>query len=92
MTYTDGVQCFAQNAGGGAYWFLDIVATQIATIKEDFIAIKLSVPENETIATITATDGNDKLLFTKHVAYTDCPTGDWQFYLTNDVLLLPSEC
>lgn len=26
--YTDGVRFFAQNAGGGAYWFLDILATQ----------------------------------------------------------------
>lgn len=89
MTYTDGVQYFAENAG--AYWFLDIVATELMEIhrREAFLNIKLIVEERK--ATILADDGNDRPRFSRNIEYTDCPPGEWQFYLTDNVMLLPSE-
>jgi len=33
FTYTDGFRAFLQNAGGGAYWLVDILATEPAIIK-----------------------------------------------------------
>ena len=104
MTYTEGVQAFAKCAG--AYWFLDIAATELfALLKvrrtcphaprgEDFLSVLLHV--EGTKAKITADDGNGNVLFTKSIDYThfpcmDCPEGEWRFFFTNNVLMLPSE-
>ena len=98
MLYTEGVQFFAENAGNGAYWFLDIVATEILplNVEEEFIHIKLEVATADcrisgVAAYIKADDGNDNVLFTRPLEYTDCPEGEWSFYLESGVLLLPSE-
>lgn len=94
MLHTDGVLCFADNAGGGAHWFLDIVATEIfpKMRDHDFLAITLAVDDNHA-ACITAYDENADvpLVFERRVEWTDCPAGKWRFFLTDNVLLLPSE-
>ena len=68
--YTDGVKFFAEHCGGGAYWFLDILATELADLqeKEEFMSITLDVVENsaetagflqEKENSISITDGVD---------------------------------
>jgi hypothetical protein len=91
LQYTDGVKYFAETAGGGAYWFLDIVATEILPLqaKEPFISIELLVDSDA--ANLQVTDGNDNQIFAKAISYTDCPTGSWNFYLIDNILLLRSE-
>jgi len=95
MTYTDGVKFFAENANNGAYWFLDIVATEIFPLQrnEEFINIMLYVKDSK--AVIEADDGDRGsgrvVLFRREIDYTDCPEGEWRFWLTNNVMLLPSE-
>ena len=91
MIYTDGVKFFAENAGGGAYWLLDIIGTEFKELQksERFVHTILWVKEGE--ADITASDGNGKHLYTRHLDYTDCPVGKWEFYLTDKVLMLTSE-
>lgn len=92
MLFTDGVKFFADNAGGGAYWFLDIVATEHMPLQmagEEFMVIKLKVEGSK--ATITTEDGNDRVLTQRRIDYTDCPEGEWTFYLVDGTLLLPSE-
>lgn len=89
MTYTDGVQAFAALAG--AYWLLDIIATEIAPLQatEDFLSIELLVDNDK--AKLFADDGNQAILFSKTISFTDCPKGEWKFFLTGGVLMLPSE-
>ena len=89
MLYTDGVKHFAEEAS--AYWFLDIVATEIFPLlaKEPFMALKMIVVNSQ--ADIIADDGNDSVVYTRHIDYTDCPLGTWLFYLTDGVLLLRTE-
>ena len=93
MVHTDGVQYFAETAG--CYWFLDIVATEIYPLlkKEPFISIKLIVGSNksDTDAVIVATDGDENVIFRKLIEHTDCPIGVYQFFLTDNVLMLTSE-
>lgn len=91
MTYTDGARFFAENAGGGAHWFLDIVATELMRYrqKEEFIHIVLKSEGGR--AVIDSDDGNGRIFHSKRIDYTDCPEGAWEFYLTNGVLMLPSE-
>tara|TARA_R100000664_G_scaffold21327_1_gene30653 strand:+ start:517 stop:912 length:396 start_codon:yes stop_codon:yes gene_type:complete len=96
--FTDGVKAFATKAQ--AYWFLDIVFSELITDKktkdETFLDILLSVGKKglsglENEAWIIVTDGNEKELYKKVIKYTDCPDGDWNFFFTGSVLMLPSE-
>ena len=95
--YTDGVRYFAENAGGGAYWFLDIAASSIFMLhrlqKEEFLSVTMTVTASG--AVILVTDGNDEELFTQHIEFTDCPQGEWKFFQIwdgeNSTMLLLSE-
>lgn len=93
VAYTDGMKYFADNAGDGAYWLLDILATQPEILNQmtdgGFVMIELEVGDNE--AVLRCTDGNDGLVYNRAIDYTDCPEGVWQFYFTDNVILLPSE-
>lgn len=92
MLYTDGVKSFAEHGGQeGAYWFLDVVATEFFPLlrKEAFLHIVLSVKDRK--AAIRVDDGNDHVLREKPIEFTDMQEGDWRFYLTDSVLLLPGE-
>lgn len=92
LLYTDGVQFFAEEGGqNGAYWFIDIVATEYHPMlpKHPFLLIRLIVADKQ--ATILVENGNGKALKEKAIDYTDMQPGEWRFYLTDDVLLLPGE-
>ena len=89
MVHTDGVQYFADPAG--CYWFLDIIATEAFPLlkKEPFMAINLLVEDGK--AKIAVEDGDLKTLLAKQIDYTNCPDGLYEFFLTNNVLMLTSE-
>jgi hypothetical protein len=97
MTYTEGVRFFAREGGEqGAYWFVDLVATEFFPLlrKEAFLSIRLLVArpsETERKALIEVDNGNGKVLKRREIEYTDLQPGEWKFYLTDNVLLLPSE-
>lgn len=93
-TYTEGVKAFAENAGGGAYWLLDIIMTEPVLVDsmraEGIIFVTLHVQSGR--AWITAQrDTGEPQIFNRKVDWTDCPDGDWRFYFCNDVLMVPSE-
>lgn len=89
LLLTDGVRYFADEAG--AWWFLDIVATEVFClhVAHPFLLITIDVRDGE--ADIRVSDGNDLVLFERHIHFTDAPDGLWRFYLTDNLLLLPSE-
>jgi hypothetical protein len=70
---------------------LDIVATEYWPLlkKEPFLTIFVTVQNNA--AKIEVTNGNERILKTRELEYTDLQEGVWKFYLTDNVLLLPSE-
>lgn len=104
MRYTEGVHCFANNAGGGAYWLLDIIGTD-PVIRELVLASGFAVTTLKVFAgykakLTVAEDSGVPPVFSLDIPYTDCPEGEWQFYLevTEDdvgeevfMCLLPSE-
>ena len=89
MVHTDGVESFASQAH--AYWFLDVVSTEIYPLleREFFLSIKLVVVNDS--AQITVTDGDENQMLTKKIEFTDCPQGSYEFFLTDNVLMLTSE-
>lgn len=93
MNYTDGVRYFAQNAGNGAYWFIELCAFQIHhefKKEQPFISITLKAT-GDSKGTVEATDGNENLLFAHELIFTDCPEGEYKFFLIDGTLLLTSE-
>lgn len=92
LKYTDGVYYFVNNAGGGAYWFLDIIGTELRGMAQfrSFLSITLDVDANQK-AVIKVTDGDDEQLWSRTIDWTDCPTGEYRFFVTSDVMMLASE-
>jgi hypothetical protein len=103
MRYTEGVHCFAENAGGGAHWLLDILGTEPAirdlVLTSGFALATLKVVGSGATLTVVEDIGL-KPVHKQRIPYTDCPEGEWQFYLevTEDdkgevvfMCLLPSE-
>ena len=91
VLYTEGVQYVAEH--GGAYWLIDEIAfaqglTNIAAT--DFQVWKLCVDINRT-ASLTCTDGNYRVVYTKPLDWTDFPLDEICLYFTDNTILLPSE-
>lgn len=89
LLYTEGAQYFFQTTE--SYWLLDVIATEYYPLLEcePFLFIKVESESNK--AKIVVTDGNDKVLKSKEIPFTTLIPGIWLFYLTDNVLLLPSE-
>lgn len=97
--YTDGAKYVADEAG--AYWLIDDIAIANAfdqNLKgEEFQTWTLTKTGNS--ATLIATDGNDRVLYSKGIEYTDFPLDSIKFYVVSAedfgvnhlMLMLPSE-
>ena len=89
--YTDGVQYLAEQAG--AYWLIDAIfacQTEPRVKHEPFQVWTLTVNDDRS-AVLACTDGNTHPVYRQEFSYTDFPLKQQTLYLTNDVLLLPSE-
>ena len=86
---TDGVAYFAEKLG--AYWLVDEIGHHVKhPLKEHpFITIKVKSKDNK--ADIRFEDGNYKHLLTRHIPFTDLEEGEYKFFFTDDVLMLPTE-
>lgn len=91
LHYTSGVQAACEQFE--CYWFLDVVMSyQTRKFQEDneFQVWKLvRKKENEFIA--ICEDGNDKKIITQEIEFSDFEHDSLTFWLTNGIVLLPSE-
>ena len=91
VLYTDGAQHVAER--GGAYWLLDAIAIAQAHQKrvaaEEVQVWRLTVHSDRT-ASLVCDDGNDNIVYTKHIEFTDFPLDEIAFYFTNNTIYLPS--
>lgn len=90
MTYTDGVKYFAEHTQ--SYWLVDLFAIEYFPMltMQPFLFITVE-SQRSGHCVIVVTNGNENQLRTKHVPFTNLIEGVWKFYLTDGVLLLPSE-
>ncbi len=98
FNYTEGARAFFQNAGQGAYWLADILATEVTIhkgVQEHGFCIALLDVADGHAKLVVARDANiqrcadgvkrysfDGEVFSHTIDYTDCPEGIWKFYLT----------
>jgi hypothetical protein len=92
VLYTEGAQFLAER--GGAYWLLDEIAIiqpyDKAVAAEEFQVWKLTVHADHS-ATLTCGDGNDNIVFTKKIPFTDFPLAEITLWFANNTIFLPSE-
>ena len=87
---TDGAKYVAEACG--AFWLLDIICSVqlIAKVKrEEFQVFSLVVKGQS--ATVTVTDGNDHVIYTQEIPYTDFPLPKIDLWRVNGTIMLPSE-
>jgi hypothetical protein len=91
FTYTDGVRFVARELE--AYWLLDLIFSfqhSQPARTESFQVWKLKLGEGSS-ATLILEDGDGGSLLTYDIPFTTFPLPDFTLWLTEDVLLLPSE-
>jgi hypothetical protein len=91
ILYTDGAHYVAEKAG--AYWLLDAMAAAQCDRRvraEEFQLWKLEVHKDQS-ARLTCEDGNENTVYTQRLEFTTFPLDSIQFYLENNVIMLPSE-
>jgi hypothetical protein len=92
VLFTDGAKYIADTAG--AHWLLDEIALIQPFDKRVALGLfqvwTLTV-EADGSATLICEDGNDKVVYTKRLPYTDFPAQSVTLWFTDNVILLPSE-
>ncbi len=92
VLYTDGVQYVAETVG--AYWLIDSIAIHQMHTKavkaEPFQVWKLEVAEDQS-AKLSCEDGNNNVVFTEQIPYTDFPAEGVTLWFTDNTILLPVE-
>ena len=92
VLFTDGAKYVADQAG--AYWLLDEIAIiqphNARVAAESFQVWKLAVNADHA-GVLTCDDGNDNVVYTKHIEYTDFPAEGITLWYTNNTILLPQE-
>jgi hypothetical protein len=87
---TDVAKYVADEAG--AYWLFDAIAQlsdrSVAAVR--FQVWKLKVNEDRT-AILVCDDGNDSIVYTQNIEFTDFLTDEIELYFTDNSILLPSD-
>ena len=87
---TDGAKAFALKAE--AYWFITLVGSIFITkhknFVDDLVSIKLVVKKQAAYVEFT---NSDKTFYTQDIPFTDCPAGEWLFFLTGGALMWHGE-
>jgi hypothetical protein len=76
------------------YWLLDAIAIaqrfEKCVAAEGFQVWTLKVNDDRT-ASLVCDNGNDNIVYTQHIEFTDFPLDEIKLYFTDNVILLPSE-
>lgn len=91
VLYTEGVKYLADSCE--CYWLLDLIISWLRNKKDkkqEFQVYKLKVNDDKS-AILSIEDGNNKILATEEIIYTDFPLPEIVLWFANNVLYLPSE-
>lgn len=103
LNYTEGVREISKSTE--SYWFLDIIASYQAKLKdESFQVWKLVreytfsvvndekfVSERKDSFNVICEDGNDRILLKQHIHFSDFEFDEYIVWFVDGVALLPSE-
>lgn len=87
VMFTDGIKYLFDN---GAAWLIDKIALEQAMHRDEFQVWKCHVDDTNKMS-IDIEDGNNNLLRTAFVDFTDFPLKEITIWVVDKVILLPSE-
>ena len=89
LVYTDGVRALCIECA--SYWMIDVIGSYRYKLKQhEFQVWKLTKNTDDT-AVITCEDGNDNIILSQRIEYTDFKYDTATIWVENNVILLPSE-
>ena len=89
LLITDGVKALCEQFQ--CYWFLDVIGSyQPQPESEDFQVWSLG-KNDDSSAVVLCTDGNDRVLVSQQIEYTDFNPTEATVWVEGNVALLPSE-
>ena len=92
--YSDGV---AEVAETGLYWLIDLLAFEFShkLLKSDQVLVIFKLKVKNGQATLIGTGALDRKLFSRKIEFTDCPDGEWSFFVGIEEgqcrMILPTE-
>ena len=89
LLITDGAKALADQFE--CYWFLDIIASYQPQLKEEEFQVWTLTKKEDNSALVSCTDGNDRILRTQKIPWTDFKTDTATIWVEIGVALLPSE-
>lgn len=90
LLITDGARAFADKLG--AFWFLDIIGSYQSGLRnQPFQVWKIQKNKTGNGAKVTCEDGNNNVLKSQRIPFTDFPYDEGTLWLSDNVILLPSE-
>lgn len=95
FTYTDGVHFVVTNGGRGdatAHWLVDVVFSYqfVPAVKRERFQVYKFTRRGDGLDLII-TDGNEAVLATQNIEYSDLRVNELTLWFVDGVLLLPSE-
>ena len=88
LVITSGTKSMADTFG--VYWFLDIIASYQGQLRNEEFQV-WTLTRKGSSAIITASDGNDRLLISQPIPFTDFEPDVAVLWLEGNVILLPGE-
>ncbi|MBI3258242.1 MAG: hypothetical protein HYZ54_01985 [Ignavibacteriae bacterium] len=92
VLFTDGIKYLADECQ--CYWLLDLIVswqTHQHVREQEFQVFKLKVDVSNRTAVVTIEDGNDNIIQTQKIPFTDFPLDSIEIWYSNKVMYLPSE-
>lgn len=92
VLFSDGIKYLADECQ--CYWLLDLIVSWQAHRKvyvHEFQVFKLRVNEKNRTAVVTIEDGNDNIIQTQKLPFTDFPLDSIDIWYSQNVIYLPSE-
>jgi hypothetical protein len=92
MTHTKTLQEFdLRQFTGTEHWYRHPLAQAIAAVAAEAFQFWILTVKPDYAATLVYEDGNGKIVHTQEIPFTDFPLPVIKFYVTDNVILLPSE-
>jgi len=89
LQITDGAKALADKFG--CYWFLDIIASYQQYLKDEEFQVWTLKKNEDSAAVVICTDGNNRVIKTQQIPFTDFNADEATVWVENGIALLPSE-
>ena len=89
LLLTDGTRSLAETFS--CFWFLDIIASYQPQLKDEEFQVWTLGKNEDSSAIVLCTDGNNRILASQNILWTDFEADVATVWVEFDVALLPSE-